>query len=362
MKYCKFCGKELDDEANFCPYCMKKQFSPTVIQPPKTNKSHKKSLIVLCCVLGVILIGFAVVGVIIMGNESKPVSSDNAAKQTSLSGNTAEQTTSAAEDSPDLNGYVGNWYSIDSKTGKAFTDIPDSGGVTLVILSAKEDVIRFSMTVVGSKPAYRQSSIRNIAVKIVDGVGSFSFTDDSWGNSGIGKIKLEKGRIYIETEVTKANEQAMFSIQTQCYLLSDADRIVDLAKRYDRILLRNFNEIKDNFGEEKYERETDGESGYTVYRYDELKFYVDDKNVVKEFRIDYNDTLSDDYIYEYNGVNSRSTYDDVISKMGEPEYNGLGYEGADGEVGYGINGGYLKFLIDGDLKVKSIYAFVQEEP
>lgn len=38
MKFCKFCGKQLDNEANFCPYCMQKQNATSTPAEPGAKK------------------------------------------------------------------------------------------------------------------------------------------------------------------------------------------------------------------------------------------------------------------------------------------------------------------------------------
>ena len=38
MKFCKFCGKQLDNEANFCPYCMQKQNLTSTPAEPGAKK------------------------------------------------------------------------------------------------------------------------------------------------------------------------------------------------------------------------------------------------------------------------------------------------------------------------------------
>ncbi len=38
MKFCKFCGKQLDNEANFCPYCMQKQNLTSTPAEPAAKK------------------------------------------------------------------------------------------------------------------------------------------------------------------------------------------------------------------------------------------------------------------------------------------------------------------------------------
>ena len=55
MKYCKHCGKELDQEANFCPYCMTRQENPSPAPQLKVKKRTPK--IAIFSVLGILLAG-----------------------------------------------------------------------------------------------------------------------------------------------------------------------------------------------------------------------------------------------------------------------------------------------------------------
>jgi len=57
MKNCKFCGKEISDEMDFCLYCMKKQNEDIILNKPST-KNKKFILIPIICVvlvLGIVL-------------------------------------------------------------------------------------------------------------------------------------------------------------------------------------------------------------------------------------------------------------------------------------------------------------------
>lgn len=56
MKYCTYCGKEIDDDSIFCPNCGCKVETPIVIQNVVTNNSQTKTnnvsgLAIAACIL-----------------------------------------------------------------------------------------------------------------------------------------------------------------------------------------------------------------------------------------------------------------------------------------------------------------------
>lgn len=53
MKYCKHCGKALDEQANFCPYCMQRQQDPV---PAPKIQSKKRNLFFLIGIPAVLLL------------------------------------------------------------------------------------------------------------------------------------------------------------------------------------------------------------------------------------------------------------------------------------------------------------------
>ena len=57
MKNCKFCGKEISDEMDFCLYCMKKQNEDIILNKPSTKKKKFVLIPIVCVVLvlGIVL-------------------------------------------------------------------------------------------------------------------------------------------------------------------------------------------------------------------------------------------------------------------------------------------------------------------
>lgn len=64
MKYCKYCGKILDDQANFCPYCMKQQREPAPAPQIKIKKRFPKGL--LFALLGILAAAGILVTVLLL--------------------------------------------------------------------------------------------------------------------------------------------------------------------------------------------------------------------------------------------------------------------------------------------------------
>lgn len=357
MKFCKFCGKELDDEANFCPYCMNKQTSPKVIEPPKAKKSHKKLIIALCCVMGVLLVGASVMGVLLMKPKSSPAVSDSMTEQATKGVDvTSAQTTLPESDTTDYTTYIGTWYSADPKTGKASKDM-SNGGDMLVIEGVDKNNVRFKFSHIGESPYNRKATIGNVLVALESGVGSFEFTNDGFGNSGVGTIKFEKERIHIETEIKDSNLNALWSIATACYLYSGKELTFDFAQQNNNMLGVNLDTVRDEFGEEtKESTENNVEGNGTIHTFGELQVETDSTNNITSYRVNYVDNTSS--IYEFDGISSNSTYNDIVDIMGEPATGDEEYAMQGGEIGYGIKGGFIKFVFGDDSTVRSIYTFI----
>lgn len=356
MKFCKFCGKELDDEANFCPYCMNKQISPKVIEPPKAKKSRKKLIIALCCAMGVLLIGASVTGVLLMKPKSASAVSDSAAEQSTKSVDVTAAQTLTENDTTDYTKYIGTWYSADPKTGKASKDMTN-GCDMLVIEGVDKNNVRFKFSHIGESPYNRKATIGNVLVALENGIGSFEFTNDGYGNSGVGTIKFEKERIHIETEIKDSNLNALWSIATACYLYSGKELTFDFAQQYNNMLGVNLDTVRDKFGEEtKESSENNVEGNGIIHTFGELQVETDSTNNIISYRVNYVDNTSS--IYEFDGISSNSTYNDIVDIMGESAIGDEEYAMQGGEIGYGIKGGFIKFIFGDDSTVRSIYAFI----
>lgn len=67
-----------------------------------------------------------------------------------------------------------------------------------------------------------------MTTKVIDGIGTFSFDDDGWQNSGTGKIKFSDGEIYIENTVTNQNSESMWDIGGKFYLKKSESSMLDV--------------------------------------------------------------------------------------------------------------------------------------
>ena len=61
MKLCKFCGQQLDDNANFCPHCMKKQISVQKVEV-REQSGRKKIWLSVCVSVCMVLVIVGSVG------------------------------------------------------------------------------------------------------------------------------------------------------------------------------------------------------------------------------------------------------------------------------------------------------------
>ena len=55
MKKCVYCGRELPEQASWCPYCEKEQKEPQVIYAPAGHRKTK--MFIVCAVVAVLLLG-----------------------------------------------------------------------------------------------------------------------------------------------------------------------------------------------------------------------------------------------------------------------------------------------------------------
>lgn len=208
-KFCRNCGKELPIESTFCPYCMTKLIDVTTGGEIKVKK--KKPIIIAVAAAIVLLVVIAVIIILnstIFGGKSDNVTTHATTLPTTAVTTTAENKTS------DYSKYVGIWCDKDSDISTA----TQNGGNILEIISVKDDVVRFTFTKTSSAPQNRIAKISNVTTKVIDGIGTFSFDDDGWQNSGTGKIKFSDGEIYIENTVTNQNSGSMWNIGGKFYL------------------------------------------------------------------------------------------------------------------------------------------------
>ncbi len=326
-KFCPQCGKELPQESVFCPYCMTK-FIET--KKPDAHPVTKKKTVLIILIIAIAVL--AVAGIIAFVVSRLP-SSDSQPDQSA-------STIAATTENVDYSRYIGLWCD----KGKTEDQITYDGGNLLEIVSVKDDVIRFNFTKISSPANNRIARLDNVACQVIDGVGTFSFDDDNWQNSGTGKIKLTEDEIYLETNITNASEDAMWDIGGSFYLSKSESSTIDFESY--TTLGADFNSVKNHFGEQTADVQTAADK-WNIYSFSgfSVTTLIETDEIVS-INVDYASSLSKSNVC-YGSINGNSTYDDVYSKFGEPTYNSL----SAGNVSYNIAGGSVEFKFNDNMIV-----------
>lgn len=328
-KFCPKCGKELPVESVFCPYCMTKLIDVKTGKPIKSNK--KKYIIPILIAVVVIILAVAGVALFIVANSNNEADTTNSAVPTET-----EETSKS-----DYSQYIGLW----SDKNNDIDNLTENGGNLLEIISVKDDVVRFTFTKTSSSSFNRIARISNVASKIIDGVGTFTFDNDSWQNSGTGKIKFLDDEIYLETNITNRNDSAMWDIGGNFYLVKADSSIIDF-KNYD-YLNKDFDEVKNHFGEEVKEAESASDK-WDIHSYSGFEIVVlKETNKIVSITVEYSANKLTKSNLCYGNINGTSTYDDVYAEMGEPSYNNINY----GEVSYVVDSNYINFSFDENMNL-----------
>lgn len=230
MKHCKYCGKELHEFSNFCPYCMQSQIEKqnAVIQKRKSKKWLYFSAV------GIILIAFIAIVMILLNDNHQDADNSDIPTETTGITTTALSTTTSTEtqtttvtsmattetstttatnsemtemttttyiESNDETYQVGNYIT----EGKSISQIQgyggyeDIGGTILEIEEIDDNSITFSI-IKYSESGYASDTVsaRNITAEIIDNKADFQFNDmlDGKGN---GTLTFEQGKIHIQT-------------------------------------------------------------------------------------------------------------------------------------------------------------------
>ncbi len=329
-KFCPKCGKELPVESVFCPYCMTKLIDVKTGNPIKSNK--KKFIIPI--VIAAVVIIFAVAGTVLffVANSNNEANTTNPVAPT--------ETQKAAK--YDYTQYIGLW----SDKNNDIDNLTENGGNLLEIISVNDDVVRFTFTKTSSSSSFnRIARISNVTSKIIDGVGTFTFDDDNWQNSGTGKIKFLDDEIYLETNITSRNDSAMWDIGGSFYLVKSDSSIIDF-ESYD-YLNKDFDEVKNQFGEE-IEEAVSASDKWDIHYYIGFDITVlKETNKIVSITVEYSANKLTKSNLCYGNINGTSTYDDVYAEMGEPSYNNITY----GDVSYVVDGNYINFTFDENMNL-----------
>ena len=189
MKKCKYCGKELHEDANFCPYCMRKQINAEYVVAKSVHGLRFRWLILAGAVL--IAAVFACVW-ILPKIYQKPDAQQSAKKEDSAI---------------DYHAYVGTWFSKEISSADEFYE---SGGSAVQIFSIDDRIAEISLSTVQSAPANRAATTDKIYGEVDGNVIQFSFQNDGWMSSGEGTITLLNDTIYAEVIYTYKDPSALW--------------------------------------------------------------------------------------------------------------------------------------------------------
>ncbi len=346
-KFCKNCGKQLPQEAVFCPYCMTKLINVKTGKEIKVKK--KRFLSWIFVLLAVALVVVCVIFALHWLSDNDNYDNKKQNKETEI---TAESTENLPDEVVDYSSYMGIWCD----EGTNADSIASDGGRMVEVVSVNDDLVRFTYTKISSAPHNRIAIISNVNTQIVDGVGIFTFDDDGWGNSGTGKIKLLENEIYLETTITSKNESSMWDIEGQVYLTKDDETIFDLSFS-ESGLGKDFDEVKSMYGEEIRDSEIVN-NDYETHYYDGFRVDVD----LDSYKVIY---IAVDYLQPgfaktspcYGEINGNSNYDDVYRVHSEPNVNKL----SEGYVAYNVDDGELRYFFDDNLTVTGFSLQVNEQ-
>ena len=247
MKHCQYCGKELHENASFCPYCMQSQIDKenTVIWERKSGKWLYLLVIGLLLALLIVLICFlmrenkeipenhsdiaieSTEATTITTTTTEPISTTvtttTQAETTTFTTETTAVTTQTEATSttkiytttetitttvppettmPQVNQFQLGDYITEGKTLsqiQGYGGYEDMGGIVLTIEEITDTTLTFSIVQYDeSGLASDTVSARNITAQLIDNTAEFEFRDILDGR-GTGRITLENGKIHIET-------------------------------------------------------------------------------------------------------------------------------------------------------------------
>lgn len=284
IKHCPKCGKELPVEANFCPYCMTKLIAEDGTEILVSKKVNRKKLYIIVAIMLVIVV-FAIIALMIISSGRK----DKVENYTQ---------------------YLGVWIDEEHKDT---SDITKSGGKKIEICKVLDDEIIFNIESYASSVAYeKRAYLEYIRVQLIDGKGTFSFSDDGFENSGTGKIELSDGKIYARIELDNSYTGGQWDlsmdadfVHTEMYELGQAIDIDGCIAPYSlqKVKFGNRTDI------EKY-------GDFISYIYENSitvdleDFFVPGEYYIASVWIDYN-SLKSDYKYCYKGIDNSCTKEDV---------------------------------------------------
>lgn len=215
MIKCPVCKKEIVEEANFCPYCMTKfthnnNNEKKIVMKRRGNRQKKLIIILLIAVVAMLF-------VLLVAFYNYNKSSDLKKNVNSTKANKKNET---ATENVDYTKYYGMW---NDKSGNG-VDVEVDGGVGLQIQVVAGNHITFELTTCQAPPINRVASIENVNSDIEDNKAEFTFSNDGWGNSGMGYLEFRENEIYVKCEITSYNADAMWDLNIDSVLTKDGTK------------------------------------------------------------------------------------------------------------------------------------------
>ena len=164
--FCSECGKELPEEASFCPYCLTKliEVKDGEKRVKKKKKSIQKSLMIIATVLNILgILSFTLLGIMITNSVDQS------------SGNFSS-----------LDKYIGLWCDENSSPD----EISKNGGNILEIVAVKNRVIRFNLVTELEKSL--GEVYKDVICEVNNNKTSFYFNKDDKTYSGTIELKGDK--------------------------------------------------------------------------------------------------------------------------------------------------------------------------
>lgn len=122
--------------------------------------------------------------------------------------NTEGKSTRAADSAQGFESYVGKYYSEDCSADTIYTE----GGSCIDIKSVSGNNVKFIITAIGSAPNNRIATVEAEGSVGENGIVNFSYSNDGWGNSGVGVIVLKDGKVVVTSHIEKADSRAMWNL------------------------------------------------------------------------------------------------------------------------------------------------------
>lgn len=183
------------------------------MESKKSSKGVIILLIVIIVVLSILCVLFATETISFKSSKSSINTQLNDNNVINNENNNNEQNL----ESIDYTKYIGTYL---NEGKNSMDDVSNSGGVVLKITTLSKNDISFEIQCISHVARIAAISMKEVRnVNANEGVYSFSWFDDGWGNSGIGIISIVNGEIKVSVTTEKYAENANWSMGKFDYLM-----------------------------------------------------------------------------------------------------------------------------------------------